>query len=466
MFFKKHEEPKALGAGERLNLLSNRLTGSIYYEDRADALEKILEMSKVYPVEVGVHALEDVICSMERMDDVSIHLKILSNVLRCIHRLEFIDIIVKNSESLRILCDCIGNGKSGKEVYDLLCVLSVSEFFSPKAVGIPSMAHYCVQMVKEKRMGLIPRLALGDLNFRRELTFMGIFENLLKELQDEFSRDAMSTLALLLKDSPFNQNYFNELRWDFLLKYIDKHPNEVFDVLSALIDLKNIEFQKLQSSVYRRIDLVVLLEFRRWDLLYLIVKDNQPYTEKLLETSVFDKIEEWLPKETLTTKQNELYLLVDYLLFWSNPDVSKMNSYKIYTMKSLREQDISTNDLMEGAFKIIGQLDSREETVVFDALIFIIFNFEKSRAEKMISVLSEIFCDYTKPKLHRFLCLIILLMLETPVDRVNINHYTAYHLLREARFLLCSIDLNSPLYLTNEMVDILVNNIGDLVRIR
>ncbi|WEL39165.1 general vesicular transport factor [Encephalitozoon hellem] len=463
MFFKKHTEPKPLRVEEELILLSNRLSGSIYYEDQADALSKVLEMSGVYPIEVGVHALQDVIYSMEKMEDVSIHLDILNNILGCTHRMEFIDIIVKNPETLRILCDCIKNEKKEGEIYDLLCVLSASELFPLKAIGIPGMAYHCAQMIKEKKMGLIPRLVEQDQNFKRELTFMGIFENLLKVLQDGFSKDAMSTLVLLLRDCPFNQNYFDELKWDFILKFIDKHPGEVFDVLSSLIDLKNTDCRKLQSSVYEKIDLALVLKSKRWSLLYLIIKDNRSYTEKLLETPIFDKIEEELPKESLVRRRNEIYLLVDYLLFWNDFDASRLDSYKIYTMKSLREQSIPTGDLIERAFGIISQFDNREESATFDALIFIIFNFEKTRAEKMIPVLSGIFGDYTRPKLHRSLCLIILLMLEITVDGININRYTADHLLREARLLLCSIDLNSPLYLTNEMVDILVNNIGDLV---
>ncbi|AFN83432.1 putative vesicular transport protein [Encephalitozoon romaleae SJ-2008] len=466
MFFKKHVEPKPLRVEEELGLLSNRLSGSIYYEDRADALSKILEMSRTYPVEVGVYTLQDVIHSMEKMEDISIHLDILSNVLRCTHRLEFIDIVVKNPETLRILCDCIKCGKKEKEVYDLLCILSTSELFPRRAVGIPGMAYHCVQMAKEKKMRLIPRLVEQDQNFKRELTFMGIFENLLKVLQDGFFKDAMSTLVLLLRDCPFNQNYFDELKWDFILNFIDKHPGEVFDVLSCLMDPKNTEFKKIQTSIYGKVDLRLVLKFKRWSLLYLIVKDNKSYTEKLLENFVFDKIEEELSKEAFVRKRNEIYLLVDYLLFWNDFDASKLDSYKIYTMKSLREQHISTNDLIERAFETICQFDNKEEGASFDALIFIIFNFEKTKAEKMIPTLSEIFGDYTRPKLHRSLCLIILLMLEINVDRIGINHYTADHMLREARLLLCSIDLESPLYLTNEMVDILVSSIGDLIRNR
>ncbi|CAD26323.2 VESICULAR TRANSPORT PROTEIN [Encephalitozoon cuniculi GB-M1] len=463
MFFKKHAEPEPLRVEEKLSLLSNRLDSSIYYEDRLDALNRILEMSKAHPIEAGVYTLQDVIHSMERMEDVSIHLGILKNILNCAHKMEFIDIVVKNPESLKVLCNCIRSGKSEKEVYDLLCTLSVSESFPDRIIGIPNIAYYCVQMAKDGRIGLIPRLSCHDSNFKRELTFMGIFENLLKVLQDRFSKDAMSTLALLLRDCSFNQNYFDELQWDLILRYIDKHADEVFDVLSALIDFKNVEFKKLQSSVYGKISLTPALKFRRWGLVYLMVRDNQSYTEELLGTPVLSKMEEDLSRGISNRRRNEIYLLIDYLLLSSDLDVSRLDSYKVYTMKSLREQQIPTNDLIEGAFEIVAQFDSREESETFDALIFVIFNFERSRAEKMISVFSGIFEDYTKPKLHRSLCLIILLMLETPVDRISTNHYAADHLLREARFLLCSTGLDKRFYLTNEMVDILVNNIGDLI---
>lgn len=466
MFFKKHVEPKPLGVEEELEILSNRLDGSMYHEDRVDALNRISEISEAHPVETGVYALQNVLHSMAEMEDVSVHLSVANNVFRCTHRLEFIDITVKSSETLKILFDCIRDGKRGGDVYDLLCLLSVSESFPSRAAGIPNIAYYCVQMVRDGRMGLIPRLVDGDLHFKKELTFMGVFEELLRILDERFLREAAATLQLLLRDCPFNQNYFDELKWGVILKHVEKHADDVFGVLTALIDLKNIEFGKLQCSVHRKVELGHLVRLRRWYLLYLVVKDNLDYTKELLDASALDSISEDLSRKTSTRRRNEMYLLVDYLLLHSNFSFSKVDSYKIYTMKTLREQIIPTDSLVEKAFGVVSRFDSERRDVVFDALVFIIFNFEAGRAEGMISLLSGVFGDYTKPKLHRFLCLVVLLMLEAPVEKLGINRYTAAHLLRETRALLISIDLDSEFYLTDEMVDLLTSSIGDLINVK
>lgn len=461
MFFRKARE-NAPTVEEELEILSNRLEGSVYYEDKISTLNAILQESEVHPFAVGTYALKNVIHSMEEMEEVATQLAILKNVFACSHKLEFADITVNDLDNLRILCDCIKLQKNEKEAYDLLCKLSISELFSSQVLKITNIACYCTQMVRKGKTDLLPILIKEDLNFKKQIVFEGVFENILYTLERSYSKDVMCVLSTLLRDCSFNQNYFNELNWKSILKHLPEHPEEIFGVLTALVDLKNVEVQKLQNSVYKTTGLETAFRHKQWYLIYLMLKDNNAYTTEFVENILdFDDVAKNFNRYTYR-KQNEACVLIDYLLH-GNVNIPELNSYKIYAIQSLREQKIPVDILMKRSFEEIQSFDNARESAVFDALVFVIFNFDVSLSEKMVPVFINMFNDYTKPELHRNLCLISLLMFETPIESISINIYEIDYSLRKTRKILCNIDLNSEFYLIDEMIDMLLDNISALI---
>ncbi|KAH9410954.1 hypothetical protein HK407_09g13670 [Ordospora pajunii] len=462
MFFKRHAEPVSMCTEEELDILSNRLSDSIYYEDRVDALNEILKASKIHPVEVGVCALQSVINSMEEMEDVSMHIEVIKNTLDCVNRMEFIDIIVNNHSSLNAICTCIQENKEEESVYDLLCELSVSEAFPKCMSKISNAAYYCVRMVRKGKTELISRMIKYDVNFKKELTFAEVFENTLGMLRNGFSKEMMALLVLLLKDCTFNQNYFNELNWDVVLKYRAAHQNETGQVLASLIDLKNPDFSKIQCTVHKRIEMQSLVSSNEWRLIYLIIKDNAQYTQEALALISAENVANACNQKA-STERNEAYLLADYLLMHDSFDLPEYDSYRICTLRCFHGKQASLESVTSKIISEIEMLDRMDMCSALDLLVFVIFNFETSWAGKITTKLIEIFNDYTRPDIHRNLCLIALMMLDTPMDSIGINRYAAAHILREARLQLCSLEYHSELYMADRMVDTLIDNVNDLI---
>ncbi|KHN69089.1 hypothetical protein M896_090120 [Ordospora colligata OC4] len=462
MFFKRHAEPVNRCIEEELDILSNRLNDSIYYEDRLDALNEILKASRTHPVEVGICALQSVINSMREMEDVSIHIEVIKNTLECRSRMEFIDIIVSNHSSLGAICSCIQENKEEENIYDLLYELSISEAFPKCMPKIPNAAYYCVHMVKKKKTELISRLIECDVNFKKELTFAEVFENTLEVLRNGFSKEMMALLVHLLKDCTFNQNYFNELNWDAILKYRATHQNETDQVLSSLIDLKNPDFPRIQCSVHKRIEMQSLVNACEWRLIYLIIKDNAQYTQEALSLISSENIANACNQKAFT-RRNDAYLLADYLLMHDSFDLPEHDSYRIYTLKCFHGRQLSLESIASKMISEIDMLDRIDECSVLDLLVFVIFNFQASWADKITIKLVEIFNDYTRPNIHRSLCLIALMMLDTPIDSIGVNQYAAAHILRETRLQLCSLSQHPELYMTDHMVDTLIDNVNDLI---
>lgn len=463
MFFKRRHEAGSATTEEELEILSNRLEGSIYYEDKVGALNTLLKMSEIQPVATGTYALYNIIHSMKAMEDVSVQLSILRNILLCSHRLEFIDMIIKDLDCLEVLCDCIKSKKNGGDVHDLLCTLNTSELFPSQVLRIPDMAYYCVQMVRERKTGLVLSLIERDLDFKKQIVFEGIFEAALDVLGENYSRDVIHVVSRLLRDCPFNQNYFSELDWKIVTRYLSLHPEEVFDVLTALVDLKNIDVDRLQSSVHKAVGLPSMFKYRQWNLIYLVIKDNVLLTEKFIE-DVLD-LDEIARRHSTDThrKQNEACVLINYLLFHRSLKIPDTGSYKVYGIQSLREQELPIDKFMRGAFEKIRRFGDMKLSTTFDMLVFIIFNFDAVLVEEMVPTFIDIFSDYTRPEAHRNLCLIALLMLEIPIERININSCGVVCSLKAMRRLLCNVNLSSEFYLIDTMAEMLLDNISDLV---
>lgn len=460
MFFKKESKPEAPSAEEELEMLSNRLEGSVYYEDKMNTLDALLKMSDLHPVAAGTYAMKNVIHSMKDMDEASVQLHIIRNIFLCSHKLEFVDMIIEDLDCMKILCDCLKAHKNQGDAYDILCEMSTSQLFVAQIMKIPNIAHYLVQMIRECKTALLPVLIEKSLDFKSQVVFEGIFEALLEVLGKEYSREVVSILTLLLRNCPFNQNYFNDLDWRVLRMHLSHQ--EVFDVLTSLVDLKNLQYPLLQSTVYSVVGLADISSHRQWLLIYLITKDCPEYLEEFVNKALsFDDMSRTFARDACA-RQNEACLLLNNILLHRVVQIPDLGSYKVYVIQSLREQEMSTS-ISRRTLEEVKSFENGSPAAVFDALVFVIFNFDVSLAEEFVPSFVEMFSDYTRLKIHRSLCLIILLMLDTPLERIGINTYGVAASLRETRLFLCAIDLDSAFYMTDEMVDMLLDNIGELI---
>jgi hypothetical protein len=456
MFFNRKPKMETLSPEDELELLSGRLETSMYHEDKVDSLGLILDMSKEHPVLVGTHVMQPVIRSAGEMDEVSMHISILRSILGSVYGREFVDMLLVDLQSLDILCGCIRKSKCAEDVYELLCSLSCSELFTTQILKIPSVAHCCTLMARQGKTRLLQILADGGPDFKKQLIFEGVFENIVDAFREKPSDELLIALAQLLKNCSFGQDYFIELDWTLILSY---KKALVYRVLIELVDLKNTQIRRLQSSIYRAIGLTRPYKHGQWCLLYKMICGNPEYTGEFVDTIlVLDNM-----LSHCSPLSNPAVVLLEYILSYRLLKVPDVGSFQVYSILSVKDPDFDRNTKLKSAYECIIAHGGASDQCLFHTMVFILFSLDASFPEPVSLCLIEVFNDYTRPLPVRNLCLLALLILEVDAEKVPLNAHGVVECLRGLRIFLSSIDHSSTFFLTDGQTNILIENICSLV---
>jgi hypothetical protein len=501
---------------DNIEILISRLEHSEYVEDKMDALYELEKYADKNILETGTYGLLPLIESIPDLQDISYNLKILHKVFTSVYSDEFVDLLIKNHESLDIL---ISNRKKDYEgLYNLMKVLVLNKEFCKRLVLVKNVAHYCVKQIEFGRLEMIQNMINLSHNFDKEIVFEGVFEKLInlftdsvENHQNNLSEDIINLISKLIENNHFNQNYFIETDWNKL-----PVNNDTMMIFCGLVDNTNNNVNYIKDSLYRYIKFSKALEIKEYEYIYNMILESTKYLNLFFEIYYSDDairgdvttndairsdvvtndvindglvnndvinddhindhviIIIWylINNRILRFKKNGFEYLIcsEILKYYSDKliedskrytKICKKSEYDKYERSIQDNPDLLSHILLLFSFRNIDHslnislTNINENTVIY---FIILSNTEdiKENSAYIIDKINSENIDKTLKKYYIFLCIL---------HNININ-YNKFHkkkFLKDFRRLISEEDINSEYFIIEEAKNILLDKINEMI---
>ncbi|EPR79228.1 Vesicular transport protein, partial [Spraguea lophii 42_110] len=264
LFFSQKKEDVTMEG--LLFTLNDRLSSSVYLEDKLDSLEEIYRLSISYPFSVGIHSLEYILNSVEIKRP--IQYKILNNIFQSHDGDEFIDISFKNENDIKNILDNYIN-----DIHYLSTINYLSKNITKLSL-IALKSDVFMQNIKNlTKINIIILIMLSKDNFFKEqIVVECILETILNRIdilldqKKEYERikktdkeqktrkkvkinniviekyinntnlhNLILLMIQIIKDSRKNHKYFIELNFKRIIDKILEYDKEIFFQLLIVI---------------------------------------------------------------------------------------------------------------------------------------------------------------------------------------------------------------------------------------
>lgn len=247
---------------EELKILNQRLIDSTYLEDKIEAIENIHQHVKNDCNLVGIHCLSSVIKSLQQFVH-KYHFKILTKIFNSLNGKEFVEIFLKNEEYLKIIINA--KNRRGTDLFILLCHFDhrkiCDSFHNEQSRKYFTKLH-------EHHLNLLLFLLEGH-KLKNEFIREGLLEKIFSFLREKRAvKKCFILVELILKDSHFCQNYFNEKCLDELIEFRNLNIFHFFNVLVQFLDTSNQNFSLYQEKLTTRELIEKSRELKRYDFLF------------------------------------------------------------------------------------------------------------------------------------------------------------------------------------------------------
>ncbi|KAK6089723.1 hypothetical protein P3W45_001225 [Vairimorpha bombi] len=460
---------------DNIEILISRLEHSEYVEDKMDALYELEKYADKNILETGTYGLLPLIESIPDLQDISYNLKILHKVFTSVYSDEFVDLLIKNHESLDIL---ISNRKKDYEgLYNLMKVLVLNKEFCKRLVLVKNVAHYCVKQIEFGRLEMIQNMINLSHNFDKEIVFEGVFEKLInlftdsvENHQNNLSEDIINLISKLIENNHFNQNYFIETDWN-------KLPYEyIYNMILESTKYLNLFFEIYYSDDAIRGDVTTNDAIRSDVVTNDVINDGLVNNDVINDDHINDHviIIIWylINNRILRFKKNGFEYLIcsEILKYYSDKliedskrytKICKKSEYDKYERSIQDNPDLLSHILLLFSFRNIDHslnislTNINENTVIY---FIILSNTEdiKENSAYIIDKINSENIDKTLKKYYIFLCIL---------HNININ-YNKFHkkkFLKDFRRLISEEDINSEYFIIEEAKNILLDKINEMI---
>lgn len=250
---------------EELRIINNRLVTSSYLEDRITAISALKTIAERNPNVVGIHSMSSVIESMQHFVHKN-HFIILEYIFRSFNGTEFKEIFLKEERYIKILINA--RNKRGTHI---LIVLAEIDYMKVSSVFLSSkdLFNYFIK-IDDQILKLVNCLS-KNIEFKKRILKNNLFDNILLCLSEQkFIKSCFITLMNLLRNSSMSQDIFFATEWKSVLEpYMYTIPNHYFNLITLLMDSKNINFTNIQQKFNDPFILEKAIEMKRYDFLLM-----------------------------------------------------------------------------------------------------------------------------------------------------------------------------------------------------
>lgn len=360
MFFDLRKKEKT--TEEKITTLKNRLNSSSYEDDKIEALQNIMsflltDLDLVYNI-----CFTDIFNSIQSMDDLSVHYKIFSEILKNKNKNEVVEIICIDKNNALIISNI------NPDEMEKLINLFDSEEFRNFLIENSNISEIILKLFKNSKYLTVKKFIKNE-NVVNMLIFEGFIEILLENLYK--NKEIYNILIIILKFHKSQDYFMNTENINIFINNCKLKNRKLefldFEVLKNILDPLNINFHKYQNHIENLNVVNLAFELKNYDFILKIIFENQNIFQKIVENFLDIKT---LIKDS-ENSLDALSLLEIILKYCENINISEFfkdcKGYRILSLLLCLGYDYP--DIKDFLLK-----DIEMDNISFDMIIFLLLS--------------------------------------------------------------------------------------------